>query len=59
MKEFWFWVAIVTLLLFLNLMTWMGIAYQDKNLKKTEALCLRAEEKEKKSERRKKTTDEE
>ncbi len=59
MKEFYWWVAIVTLLLFINLMTWVGIVYQDKNLKRTEALCLRVEDKEKKNERRKKDPDEE
>lgn len=59
MKEFWFWVAIVTLLIFLNFATWLGIAHMDKKLKKTEALCIRFEEKGKKNDRRKKDTDEE
>lgn len=59
MKEFYWWVIIVTLLLFINLTTWVGLAYQDKKLKKTEALCLRIEEKEKKNDRRKKASDEE
>jgi hypothetical protein len=48
MKEFYWWVAIVTLLIFLNFATWMGLVYMDKKLKQTEAICLRAEEKEKK-----------
>lgn len=48
MKEFYWWVLIVTLLLCINLMTWVGLAYQDKKLKRTEALCLRVEEKERK-----------
>ena len=57
MKEFYWWVAIVTLLLFLNLLTWMGLVYMDKKLTKTEALCLRVEDKEKKDGRRKKDPD--
>lgn len=59
MKEFYWWVIIVTLLLFINLTTWVGLVYQDKKLKRTEALCLRVEEKEKKNDRRKKASDEE
>jgi hypothetical protein len=57
MKEFYFWVAIVTLLIFINFSTWMGLAYMNKELKKTEALCLRVEDKEKKNDRRKKDPD--
>lgn len=49
MKEFHWWIAIVTLLLFLNLMTWMGLLYMDKRLKRTEVICLRAEHVDKKS----------
>ena len=48
MKEFYWWVAIVTLLLFLNLTTWVGLVYMDKKLKKTEVICQRAEERDKK-----------
>lgn len=61
MKEFHWWVAIVTLLLFLNLLTWMGLLYMDKRLKRTEVICLRAEhvDKEKKNDRRKKDVDKE
>ena len=59
MKEFYWWVAVVTLLIFLNFVTWMGLVYMDKKLTKTEALCVRFEEKEKKNERRKKDPDEE
>jgi len=59
MREFYWWVIIVTLLLFINLTTWVGLVYQDKKLKRTEALCLRVEEKEKKNDRRKKASDEE
>lgn len=59
MKEFYWWVAIVTLLLFLNLTTWVAVVYMDRKLAKTEALCVRFEEKEKKNDRRKKAPDEE
>ncbi len=48
MKEFYWWVAIVTLLIFLNFATWMGLVYMEKKLKQPEAICLWAEEKEKK-----------
>jgi len=59
MKEFWYWVMIVTMLVFLNLATWIGLFHMDKKLKKTEAICTRVEKEEKKHDRRKKTTDEE
>lgn len=61
MTEFRFWVVIVTLLIFLNFVTWMGILYLDKKLKRTEVILLRAEQvdKEKKNDRRKKDPDEE
>lgn len=61
MSEFRFWVVIVTLLIFLNFVTWMGLLYMDKRLKRTEVICLRAEQvdKEKKSDKRKKDPDEE
>jgi hypothetical protein len=61
MTEFRFWVIIVSLLIFLNFVTWMGIVYIDKKLKKTEVILLRAEktDKEKKSDKRKEDPDEE
>ena len=61
MNEFRFWIIIVTLLIFLNFVAWMGILYMDKKLKRTEIILLRAEqlEKDKKSDRRKKDSDEE
>ena len=61
MSEFRFWIIIVTLLIFLNFVAWMGILYMDKKLKRTEIILLRAEqlEKDKKSDRRKKDSDEE
>jgi hypothetical protein len=48
MKEFWFWVAIVTLIIFSLMMLSFAIAYQSKQLKKAEALLIRIEEKERK-----------
>ena len=61
MSEFRFWIIIVTLLIFLNFVAWMGILYMDKKLKRTEIILLRAEqlEKDKKSDKRKKDPDEE
>ena len=61
MNEFRFWIIIVTLLIFLNFVAWMGILCMDKKLKRTEIILLRAEqlEKDKKSDKRKKDSDEE
>jgi phosphotransferase system glucose/maltose/N-acetylglucosamine-specific IIC component len=61
MKEFWLWVAIVTLILFLLFATTLGFVYTHKQIKKAEAILLRAEqlEKDKKSDKRKKDPDEE
>ena len=49
MKEFWLWVAIVTLLLFLLFATTLGFVYTHKQIKKAEALVQRAENLDKKS----------
>ena len=49
MNEFRFWIIIVTLLIFLNFVTWMGILYLDKKLKRTEIILQRAEQVEKKN----------
>ena len=49
MNEFYRWVVVVTLLIFLNLMTWMGILYIDKKLKQSDAIVQRAEKVDKKS----------
>ena len=59
MNEFRFWIIIVTLLIFLNFVAWMGILYMDKKLKRTEVILLRAEqlEKDKKSDKRKEDPD--
>jgi murein L,D-transpeptidase YafK len=48
MKEFWFWVAIVTLIIFCLMMLSFAIAYQTKQLKRAEVLLIRIEEKERK-----------
>jgi len=48
MKEFWFWVAIVTLLIFCIMLLSFGLAYTNKQIKKVDALVIRLEEKEKK-----------
>jgi hypothetical protein len=48
MKEFWFWVIIVTLII-IGLMGLSFLAvYQNKQLKKTEAILMRAEERDRK-----------
>jgi hypothetical protein len=49
MKEFWLWVVIVTLLLFLAMLLGFGLAHNTKQIKKAEALLLRLEEKERKN----------
>ena len=51
MKEFWFWVAIVTLIIFGLMGLSFLVAYQTKQLKKAEALIVRLEDKEKKREK--------
>ena len=48
MKEFWLWVTIVTLLTFLLFVTSLGLLYTHKQIKKTEAILLRAEQLDKK-----------
>ena len=51
MKEFWFWVAIVTLLIFCIMALSFLAMHTNKQLKKAEAIVLRLEEKEKKREK--------
>ena len=51
MKEFWFWVAIVTLLIFCIMALSFVALHTNKQLKKAEAIVLRLEEKEKKREK--------
>jgi phosphotransferase system glucose/maltose/N-acetylglucosamine-specific IIC component len=52
MKEFWFWVAIVTLMIFIMMLLSFAVVYQSKQLKQAEALLTRIEEKEKKREKK-------
>ena len=49
MKEFWLWVTIVTLLIFLLFVTSIGLLYTHKQIKRTEAILQRAEQLEKKN----------
>jgi predicted membrane protein len=58
MKEFWFWVAIVTLIIFSLMMLSFAIAYQSKQLKKAETLLIRIEEKDRKQKLMERKTDE-
>ena len=51
MKEFWFWVVIVTLLLFCIMLVSFGLAHTYKQLNKAEVLLQRLEEKERKREK--------
>ena len=51
MREFWFWVAIVTLIIFGLMGTSFLAMHLTKQVKKAEALVIRLEEKEKKREK--------
>ncbi len=51
MREFWFWVAIVTLLIFCIMALSMVAIHTNKQLKEVKALVVRLEEKEKKREK--------
>jgi uncharacterized ion transporter superfamily protein YfcC len=48
MKEFWLWVAIVTLIIFAVMALSFLVVYQSKQLRKAEAMIVRLEEKERK-----------
>jgi uncharacterized ion transporter superfamily protein YfcC len=48
MREFWLWVTIVTLIIFCLMGLSFLVVYQSKQLKKTEAMIVRLEEKERK-----------
>jgi uncharacterized membrane protein len=48
MKEFWFWVAIVTLIIFCLVLLSFVVMHTDKQLKKAEIILQRAEQLEKK-----------
>jgi len=49
MREFWFWVAIVTLILVCIMLLSFAILHTNVQIKKVDALVLRLEEKERKS----------
>ena len=51
MKEFWLWVVIVTLLLFLAMLLSFGLVHNHKQIQKVDALLQRLEDKEKKREK--------
>lgn len=51
MKEFWFWVAIVTLIIVCIMLLSFAILHTNVQLKKVDALIMRLEEKEKKREK--------
>lgn len=51
MKEFWFWVVIVTLIIFCLMILSFAIMHTNTQIKKVDALVLRLEEKEKKREK--------
>ena len=51
MREFWLWVAIVTLIIFCIMALSLVVLHTDKQLKKVNALVVRLEEKEKKREK--------
>ena len=61
MKEFWFWVMIVTLLIAILAFSLVAMFHVDKQLRETKAILQRVEQidKEKKNDRRKKDPDEE
>ena len=49
MKEFWLWIIVVSLILCLMFVLALGVAYNHKQIKKTEAILQRAEQVEKKN----------
>lgn len=51
MREFWFWVAIVTLIIVCIMLLSFAILHTNVQIKKVDALLLRLEEKEKKREK--------
>lgn len=61
MKEFWFWVMIVTLLIAILAFSLVAMLHIDRQLRETKVILQRVEQidKEKKNDRRKKDADEE
>jgi predicted membrane protein len=58
MREFWFWVAIVTLIIFCLMGLSFAIIHVNKQITKAEALLIRIEEKERKQKLLPKANDE-
>jgi hypothetical protein len=58
MKEFWLWVAIVTLIIFSVMALSFLVVYQSKQLVKAEAMIVRLEAKERKHKLAKEKDDE-
>jgi hypothetical protein len=52
MKEFWLWVAVVTLIIFCLIILSFAILFTNKQIKKVDAMIIRMEEKEKKREKK-------
>jgi predicted membrane protein len=48
MKEFWFWVAIVTLIIFCLMGISVAIIHMNKQIREMDALIVRLEEKQRK-----------
>ena len=49
MKEFWLWIIVVSLILAMLFVVVLGLAYNYKLIKRTEAILQRAEQTEKKN----------
>jgi len=49
MKEFWFWVAIVTLIIFCLMGISVAIIHLNKQIREMDAMIVRLEEKQRKS----------
>ena len=49
MKEFWLWIIIVSLIICLLFVISLGLVYNNKQIKKVEAILQRAEQVEKKN----------
>ena len=52
MKEFWLWVAVVTLIIFCLIILSFAILYTNVQIKKVDMMIMRMEEKEKKREKK-------
>jgi hypothetical protein len=52
MKEFWLWVAVVTLIIFCLIILSFAILFTNKQINKVDAMIIRMEEKEKKQDKK-------